>query len=193
MIQIKFGLICFISSTLSFLLLVSDDGLKLPLPYRNESEQYQLFYEQLKDLMPYAAEFQEFFDGLNNIGIVNARFLNEDTSFYAYFDKNELLITLGQQCSVYLINETLSEIPFNIIEVDGKPHIATPLTLLSHQVSQKVAYLGSTNRFVRGIPVRQWLTCAKNFDIEYKITISYSSSILNLLYFDWIFSKLLIY
>lgn len=78
------------------------------------------------------------------------------------------------------LNETYGETPFSLIEVNGAFHIATPLTLLSQQVSLDAAYLGSTNRFVRGIPVRQWLVCVKSFGTleSLEITISYSGETL---------------
>lgn len=76
-----------------------------------------------------------------------------------------------------MLNETVGLTPFGIIDVNGKPHIASPLNLLSQGVTQKVAYLGSRNRYVRGIPVREWQACARSYaqDISYRITISFSS------------------
>lgn len=70
-----------------------------------------------------------------------------------------------------------SDTPFQVITVDGKPHIGTPLTLLSHGVHENVAYLGSKDRYVRGIPVRQWLACTRLHKTKksVKIIISYSS------------------
>ena len=70
-----------------------------------------------------------------------------------------------------------SATPFHLITVNGKPHIATPLNLLSHGAHENVAYLGSKDRYVRGIPVRQWLACTRlHVSGEYvKVIISYSS------------------
>lgn len=67
--------------------------------------------------------------------------------------------------------------PFTTIVIDGKPHLATPLTILSQNVSQKAAYLGSKDRYVRGIPVREWLLCTTSYSgiILYRVKVSYSS------------------
>lgn len=72
--------------------------------------------------------------------------------------------------------EVYPQSPFNVIYVNGKPHITTPLTLLSQNVSAKIAYLGSKNRFVRGIPVREWRLCGytESDHVSHRITISYS-------------------
>ena len=81
-------------------------------------------------------------------------------------------------CNVYnLAQHVESETPFHVITVDGKPHIATTLTVLSHGAHENVAYLGSKDRYVRGIPVRQWLACTRlhNSKQSVKLVISYSS------------------
>ena len=81
-------------------------------------------------------------------------------------------------CSVNNLTQYVDITPFHVITVDGKPHIATTLTLLSQGVHKNVAYLGSKDRYVRGIPVRQWLACTQlhNTLETVKIVISYSSN-----------------
>jgi hypothetical protein len=178
--------------------------LNLKLPYRNESERYQVSYEQIiaTDRL-YSTEVVEYYDGLKNIGVAALTYQNYDYHYYAYYDRNEFLqvtskifnslkhnrngkvylkyITLliisikGSVCVVSELSEHLQDIPFNVIVVNGKPHIATPLSLLSNNMIQNVAYLGSTNRYVRGIPVRQWLACITHKPFVTRVLISYSS------------------
>lgn len=98
-------------------------------------------------------------------------------------------------CSVSKLNESVGltgDIPFSIINVNGKPHIATPLTLLSQNVSgSSVAYMGSINRFIRGIPVRQWRVCTQSHRNArpITITISYSGWIIDVIYILYFFNS----
>lgn len=66
---------------------------------------------------------------------------------------------------------------FSVINVNGKQQMATPLNLISQDAHKSIAYLGSKDRYVRGIPVRQWLLCTQltDSDLTLQIVISYSS------------------
>ena len=75
---------------------MSDDGLNLQLPYRNESERYQVFYEQMNILEEYSNEVHEYYDGLNNIGVTFIKEYSHEYAYYSYFDSDEFLYTSGK-------------------------------------------------------------------------------------------------
>lgn len=74
---------------------VSDDGLNIQLPYRNESERYQVFYEHIKDSEIYSSEVHEYYDGIANIAVASIVAGSEIYAFYLYYDTLEMVITTG--------------------------------------------------------------------------------------------------
>ena len=72
--------------------------MNLKLPYRNESERYQVSYEQLIDTdRLYSTEVVEYYDGLMNIGVAALTYQNYDYHYYAYYDRNEFLQVTSKQ------------------------------------------------------------------------------------------------
>jgi len=63
----------------------------LPLPVLNNTQKYQLSIEKNSLQLKFTEEIQEYFDGLDNIGIIISSFAGLQTYSYGYFANNELL------------------------------------------------------------------------------------------------------
>lgn len=137
----------------------ADDGLPggTPLPYLNPSQNFQMVVEKNADGM--TEETEEFYDGVNNVGVATQYLAGVKLSTYYNYSINELLIVKGYQCRALKLNESYEEGPFfYVLDDKGQEHIVSAFGLLL--ISQlKVQYLGSVNRRVRGISVKEWQTC----------------------------------
>lgn len=70
--------------------------MKLKIPYRNESERYQVFYEKTTDDgIGIVNNILEYYDGLKNFGFVQIDMLDITYNQYTYFDEDEMLLTLS--------------------------------------------------------------------------------------------------
>ena len=67
------------------------DPLNLPLPVLNNTQKYQLSIEKNSLQTKLTEEIQEYFDGVDNIGIIISSFAGLQTYSYGYFAINELL------------------------------------------------------------------------------------------------------
>ncbi|CAF0782404.1 unnamed protein product [Brachionus calyciflorus] len=158
--------------------IVSDDGENIKIPSHNSSSRFQVSVEKNSNKNIFTEEIDEFYDGLSNIGISINTFEGQKIYTYSYYDQNELLLVSNDKCRVFKLNESYSLTPFYVINLpDGKEQIVSELGFLLLNPQIKIAYLGSKNKFVRGIPVREWQTClySKKDEATLKVTISYSN------------------
>lgn len=158
--------------------IVSDDGQKLPLPYRNESEIYWASIEHNQQVTnAYGIEITELYDGRDNVGVAIQRVLGGEILTYTFENEDEVLFISDAGCRVLRQEEALTLSPFQVITINGKKHLASPLTLISSKPNIPNAYLGSNNRFVRGMPVREWRACvySETQQSTVRITISYTN------------------
>lgn len=163
-----------------WLISVSDDGKNIPIPYRNESEVYSALIEQNQQVSnAVGIEITELYDGKQNLGVAIKRTLNTNILTYTFVNEDEfLLISPDGTCRVLKQEDALTLSNFQVIrDKNGVKHIASPLTLLSANVDIPRAYLGSRNRFVRGIAVREWQACvySETNEATLRLTYSYSS------------------
>lgn len=160
---------------------MSDDGLNLPPPYRDETESYSAYIEHNVQVTPSnGIEITEFYDGKNNVGAAFLRTLgSQPIAVYSYLKNDEVLLVEDDKCFVLTQEQSLSLSPFLVYtDKNNKSHIATPLSLLSAEPDVPRAYLGS-RRTVRGMPVRQWQACvySEQKKSTLKITFSYTSKL----------------
>lgn len=167
---------------MSYPKLVSDDGKNLPIPYRNESEIYSAIIERNQQIAnivtSYGIDISELYDGRENVGVAITTTLNSPILTYSFINQDEFLLVAPDECRVLRQEQALTLTPFiTITDKNGIKHLASPLTLLSQNVSIPRAYLGSTNRYVRGIAVRQWQACvySEAEQSTIRLTFSYSS------------------
>jgi hypothetical protein len=158
------------------------------LPYRNESEIYWASIEHNQQVSnAYGIEITELYDGRDNVGVAIQRVLGGEILTYTFENEDEVLFISDAGCRVLRQEEALTLSPFQVITVNGKKHLASPLTLISSNPNIPNAYLGSNNRFVRGMPVREWRACvySETEQSTVRITISYTSIIRALLFIDF--------
>ncbi|RNA06607.1 EF-hand domain-containing D1 [Brachionus plicatilis] len=149
----------------------SSDDLKIPsLPVNGK---FRVLIEKNADGI--TEETTEIYDGLNNVGIITYYLASIKTKMYAYYKINELITIAGDVCKVYPLNTSIGLTPFQIINVNGSQHIASPLTVLSLSQDLNFKFIGSDG-FVRGIPVNEWQYCIEPIQGSafLKITVSFS-------------------
>lgn len=80
--------------------------MKLKIPYRNESERYQVFYEKTTDDgIGIVNNILEYYDGLKNFGFVQIDMLDITYNQYTYFDEDEMLLTLSTVKTLKKVNK----------------------------------------------------------------------------------------
>ncbi|RNA35759.1 EF-hand domain-containing D1 [Brachionus plicatilis] len=158
--------------------IVPDDGEQVSIPSHNSSERFQISAEKNSNKNLFTVEIDEFFDGQSNIGISINTFIGQKLYTYSYYDQNELLLIQNEKCKVYKLNESYGLTPFYVVNSpDGTEHIISELGFFLSNLKIQNAYLGSKNRYVRGIPVREWQTClySKKESSTLKVTLSFTN------------------
>ncbi|CAF0782441.1 unnamed protein product [Brachionus calyciflorus] len=146
----------------------------LKIPLLPVYGKYQAFIEKNSDSE--TEEIVEYYDGSLNYGMVTYFLATIRTKMYLNYNLNELLWILGDNCKVYKLNESISLTPFEVININGSQHIASPLNSLLSIPGVEFKFLSSSNT-IRGIPVNQWQACSKSPLLQktIKITASFSN------------------
>lgn len=90
---------------------IPEDPSKLPLPVATANSQYSALIE--KNYGGKTSEITEYFDGVDNVGIIRITDSGEVVSLYYYYNTNELLVIEGifeRELNFYLLKVDLYKI-----------------------------------------------------------------------------------
>jgi hypothetical protein len=127
----------------------------------NNTQKYQLSIEKNSLNTKLTEEIQEYFDGLDNIGIIISNFAGLQTYSYGYFANNELLIIESNlknllnflyalfhkffvfigpySCRVLKLNDSRGLSPFYVVnDTNGNQHIASLSSFFLNTAGVKV-------------------------------------------------------
>ena len=96
-----------------------------PQKFLDPNAKFQMTMENNIAAKLVTEELDVFYHGPANMGYA---VVDEDGlrhRLYAYFDKNELLLTSGDVCNVIDLNLAIGLTPFTVATINGSSHIAT--------------------------------------------------------------------